>query len=384
MIKKNEPKPPIYVSCLIKDGLATVILGGSWITRHVGQVDTQMREIERGKGASTITIDISAVDAFDTAGVWLVERLRVALESAGKQVQVLGLSERWKSLFIVVGKTAKDRTPKQIKKINTGIRFLNGMGHAVVGLSDEFIQSMHVLGSIILGFQSGAKKGNRIRYTALVNQLDQLGIGAILVIFLVSFVMGAITAQQGSYLLRQFGGQAWVVNLVGVLVLRDTGVLLTAIMIAGRSGSAIAAEIGSMKMRDEIDALTVMGLNPIGVLVFPRLMALVIAVPLLTVISDFAGLSGGMLAAWSSIDISPRVFLSNLRDAVEVKDFLAGLIKAPFMAMFIGIIAVVEGMKVKGSAESLGRCVTSSVVKSIFFVIILDGIFALFYSAIKF
>jgi phospholipid/cholesterol/gamma-HCH transport system permease protein len=154
--------------------------------------------------------------------------------------------------------------------------------------------------------------------------------------------------------------------------------------VAGRSGSAITAEIGSMKMREEVDALTVIGLNPVGVLVFPRLVALVIALPCLTVIANFAALAGAMLVAWVYSGIPPEAFIDRMRDAIAVNTVFAGLIKAPFMALIIGIIASVEGMKVGGSAESLGRQVTTSVVKAIFIVVILDGMFAMFYAAINF
>ena len=199
-----------------------------------------------------------------------------------------------------------------------------------------------------------------------------------------SSIVGAIIAQQGAFQLRYFGAEIFVVDLVGILVLRELGVLLTAIMIAGRSGSAITAEIGSMKMREETDALTVIGLNPVGVLVFPRLVALVIGLPLLTVLSDASALVGAGAVAWSYSGIPPHAFLTRLRDAVELHTYLAGLIKAPFMALIIGIIASVEGMKVGGSAESLGLRVTSSVVRSIFVVIMVDGLFAMFYAAINF
>src|SRR5690606_11721536 len=161
-------------------------------------------------------------------------------------------------------------------------------------------------------------------------------------------------------------------------------VLLTAIMVAGRSGSAITAEIGSMKMREEVDALKVIGLNPVGVLVFPRLVALVIAVPCLTIIANAASLGGAMITAWIYSSIPPEAFIERLRESIDLNSLFVGLIKAPFMALVIGIIASVEGPKVGGSAESLGRHVTSSVVKAIFIVIVLDGLFAMFYVAIGF
>jgi phospholipid/cholesterol/gamma-HCH transport system permease protein len=204
------------------------------------------------------------------------------------------------------------------------------------------------------------------------------------IITLISFLVGAIIAQQGIFQLQRFGATTFVVDLVGILVLRELGVLLTSIMVAGRSGSAFTAEIGSMKMREEIDALRVMGLDPVEVLILPRLLALVISLPLLTFISSMAALFGAMLVAWFYGDISPDVFLVRLRESIGLNTFLVGLIKAPFMALVIGVIACIEGMRVKGSAESLGQRVTSSVVKAIFMVIVMDGLFAIFFAAIDF
>jgi phospholipid/cholesterol/gamma-HCH transport system permease protein len=170
--------------------------------------------------------------------------------------------------------------------------------------------------------------------------------------------------------------------MVGILVLREIGVLIVAIMVAGRSGSAYTAELGSMKMREEIDALRTMGLDPVAVLVLPRILALVIALPLLTFIGSMSALYGGGLTAWLYGGMSPEIFIARLHDAISVTHFKVGLIKAPFMALVIGIVACAEGFAVKGSAESLGRQTTSSVVKAIFLVIVLDGLFAIFFASI--
>ncbi|MBN9250899.1 MAG: ABC transporter permease, partial [Mesorhizobium sp.] len=257
-------------------------------------------------------------------------------------------------------------------------------GRRVYEMRDDFLAAMNILGATIRGAQMKLGRGHAVNPAAIFNQIDRMGVGAIPVVLLMSAIVGAIVAQQGAYQLSYFGADIFVVDLVGVLVLREMGVLLTAIMIAGRSGSAITAEIGSMKMREEVDALKVIGLNPIGVLVFPRLVALVIALPCLTIMANFASLGGGMLAAWLYSDIPPAAFIDRLRVAIDLSTIFAGLIKAPFMAMIIGTIASVEGMKVGGSAESLGQHVTASVVKSIFVVIVLDGLFAIFYAAINF
>lgn len=369
-----------------KDGdRATVTLTGAWTTRNVRRVDETMRDIEVDNGFSRAVIDLSGVELLDTAGTWLVERLRTALEKSGKTVSIEGQSESWGALFEAVGDIAA--APPEVIHIDRPsliTRFFESIGRMVYAFGDDFIKAMHILGATVRGAQMKGSSRSSIRPAAIIHQIDSMGIGAVPVVVLMSTIIGAIIAQQGAFQLRYFGAEIFVVDLVGILVLREIGVLLTAIMIAGRSGSAITAEIGSMKMREETDALTVIGLNPVGVLVFPRLVALVISLPLLTIIADFAALGGAMVITWAYSGIPPDAFIQRLRDAVDLSSYLAGLIKAPFMAMIIGVMASVEGMKVGGSAESLGQRVTASVVKSIFVVIVVDGIFAIFYASINF
>jgi phospholipid/cholesterol/gamma-HCH transport system permease protein len=224
----------------------------------------------------------------------------------------------------------------------------------------------------------------RLRGTSVVFHIEAFAFRSLPIIALINFLVGCIVAQQSIFQLQKFGAATFSVDLIGILTLRELAVLLTSIMIAGRSGSAITAELGSMKMREEIDALRVMGLNPIDVLVMPRILALLISLPLLTFLADIAAIFGGLLVAWSYGGISPEVFLGRLQSAIALNTFLVGLIKAPFMAMVIGLIAAMEGLATQGSAESLGRQVTASVVKSIFMVIVVDGIFAMFFAAIRY
>ncbi len=199
---------------------------------------------------------------------------------------------------------------------------------------------------------------------------------------LITFLIGGIIAQQGIFHFRKFGADSYVVDLVGILVLREIGVLIIAIMVAGRSGSSYTAEIGSMKMREEIDALRTMGLDPVEVLLLPRVVALIIALPILTFIGSMAALYGGGVVAWAYGGMSPAIFIARLKEAISVTHFEVGIIKAPFMALVIGVVACAEGLAVKGSAESLGLQTTASVVKSIFLVIVLDGFFAIFFASI--
>jgi phospholipid/cholesterol/gamma-HCH transport system permease protein len=368
-----------------RDGVQHIALAGNWTTRRVAHVDATVRQIEKDKSIKALQIDLSGVGRIDTAGAWLIERLVSAMRARGVQPQVLGASSAANILLKAVEEaTSRDSDSPSEPRDNIIIRALEMLGRAMVGAWDDARASLYILGATIRGAQMKAGRGHAVNVAAIVTQIDRMGVGAVPVIVLMSTIVGAIVAQQGAFQLRFFGAEIFVVDLVGILVLREMGVLLTAIMIAGRSGSAITAEIGSMKMREEVDALTVIGLNPIGVLVFPRLVALVIALPCLSIISNFAALGGAIAISYFYSDISPTQFIDRLRSAIDVGTIFAGLIKAPFMALIIGIIGSAEGLKVGGSAESLGLHVTASVVKSIFVVIVLDGFFAIFYAAIGF
>lgn len=364
-------------------GVVDVRLSGAWTTATVGTVDDDLRALEN-EATATMRIDLSGIERIDTAGAWLVHRLANA--QAGRvKVDLDGVGEDARVLLQAIGDASeRDNSSVEQPRGWSPYDFAETIGRAVYGLRDDMFASLNILGATIRGAQMKLGRRHAVNPAAVATHIDRMGIRAVPVIILMSFIVGAIIAQQGAFQLRFFGAEIFVVDLVGILVLRELGVLMTAIMIAGRSGSAITAEIGSMKMREEVDALTVIGLNPIGVLVFPRLVALIVAIPCLTIIANFAALAGAMLIAQYYSGITPYAFIDRLQSGIDLTTVFAGLIKAPFMALIIGIIASVEGMKVEGSAESLGRHVTASVVKAIFVVIVVDGFFAIFYAAIDF
>jgi len=250
-----------------------------------------------------------------------------------------------------------------------------GIGGTVIGLID-------MLGAVLTASARVLRHPGSFRLTSTVHHLEQVGWRAVPIVILITFLIGCIISQQGIFHFRKFGADIFVVDMLGVLVLREIGVLLVAIMVAGRSGSAYTAELGSMKMREEIDALRTMGFDPIEVLILPRMLALIIALPILAFLGAMAALYGGGLVAWLYGGVDPEAFLLRLRDAISINHFIVGMIKAPVMAAVIGIVACVEGLAVQGSAESLGRHTTSSVVKGIFFVIVMDGVFAIFFASI--
>ena len=239
-----------------------------------------------------------------------------------------------------------------------------------------------MLGAVSIALGRVVWQPRRLRFTSTVYHLFRVGWLAVPIMALITFLIGGIIAQQGIFHFRKFGADAYVVDMVGILVLREIGVLIVSIMLAGRSGSAYTAELGSMKMREEIDALRTMGFDPVEVLIVPRIIALVCALPILAFIGSMSALYGGGLVAWLYGGMSPAVFIARLREAISLTHFEVGMIKAPFMALVIGIVACSEGLKVKGSSESLGIQTTTSVVKSIFLVIVLDGAFAIFFASI--
>jgi phospholipid/cholesterol/gamma-HCH transport system permease protein len=366
------------------DGTGRLIrLVGLWKNNSLSALIKSAGPLVDDKDARSDIIDLSGVSGMDTAGAWLIRRFVTERREQGRSVEIVGAHPEMRDLI----EALPEKVTAPEKPVDRRTRFervFEPVGRLTVSLWGDLVAMMFVLGSAVRGAQTKQGRGSGVSPASVVNQLDHMGVRAVPIITLMSFLIGAIIAQQGAFQLRYFGAEVFVVDLVGILQLREIGVLLTAIMIAGRSGSAITAEIGSMKMREEIDALKVIGLNPIGVLVFPRLVALTIALPLLTIVANFAALYGAAVVVWAYSGITFDVFITRLHEAVDYSTLATGMIKAPFMALIIGIIAAVEGMKVGGSAESLGRHVTASVVKSIFVVILVDGLFAMFYAAIDF
>jgi phospholipid/cholesterol/gamma-HCH transport system permease protein len=360
------------------------LLSGDWRNRGISAVLKDLSALEAHDAAGRLELDVSAIDQVDTSGGWLIRRLINTRRAHGGDAVVVGASEQLKELLDVMPQETPAPPAKAADNASLFQRVFTPPGRAIVELWQDAVAAMNILGSAVGGAQLKLGRGTGISPASVVTHVDRMGVRAVPIIMLMSFLIGAIIAQQGAFQLRYFGAELFVVDLVGILQLREIGVLLTAIMIAGRSGSAITAEIGSMKMREEIDALTVIGLNPVGVLVFPRLVALTIALPLLTIVANFSALYGAAIVVWLYSGITFETFLARLHEAVEYSSVASGMIKAPFMALAIGIVSAVEGMKVGGSAESLGAHVTAAVVKSIFVVILMDALFAIFYSAIDF
>jgi len=358
-------------------------LGGDWTLESGEEMERSSDSlIGAAAGARAAVIDLAQVGRMDTGGAWLIDRARKILEAAGVESHIENARAPQATLLDAAG-WRNFETPKPPR--GHPLRdMLADVGASVVGAWQDLIHGVGFLGESVVALLRALGRPHLFRMTSLIYHLESFGLRSVPIILLINFLVGCIVAQQGIFQLRYFGAETFAVNMIGILILREMGVLLTSIMIAGRSGSAITAELGSMKMREEIDALKVMGLSPMDVLVVPRLLALVLAMPLLTFLADMAGIFGGLVVSWGYAGLSPDLFLDRLKTAIGFNTFMVGLIKAPFMALVIGLIGAMEGLAVQGSAESLGRQVTASVVKAIFMVIVVDGLFAMFFASIEY
>ena len=355
---------------------------GAWTADRAHELDEIAQNFAGGRNTTrTSEIDATGIEALDTFGARTLDRLVRTSGATKDEAFLIGLPSRYSDLFNRVSQA----TDKPQEAVET--RWFLGAGIAAVvrtvsRMSSSFSDFLAMLGEIGSAAFRVALKPRSFRLTSFVSQLDRVAWQAVPIIFLITFLIGCIIAQQGFFHFRKFGADEYVVDMVGILILREIGVLIVAIMVAGRSGSSYTAELGSMKMREEIDALRTMGLDPVEILVLPRVAALIIALPILDFLGSMAALYGSGLTAWLYGNMSPEIFVARLKDAISITHFKVGIIKAPFMALAIGVVACAEGFAVKGSAESLGRQTTSSVVKSIFLVIVLDGLFAIFFASI--
>ena len=376
------PLPPAFSSETNGPSIR-FMLSGSWTIDASAALESGASSMVTQAGAARSAVfDLGQIERLDTAGAWLVDRSRRALAAQGIEARVERLRPEHRILIEEV--QDRDAAAPPARSGVSLVGLLADVGEGVVAFGHDVFAGIVFLGELTTSVGRLLIAPLKFRFTALVFHIEAIAFRSVPIIALINFLVGAIVAQQGIFQLRRFGAVTFAADLIGVLILRELGVLLTAIMIAGRSGSAITAEIGSMRMREEIDALRVMGLSAMDVLVVPRLVALVVSLPLLTFVADMAAIFGGLVTGWIYGGIAPVAFLARLQAVISPSTFAVGLIKAPFMALVVGLIAAVEGLKVEGSAESLGRQVTASVVKSIFMVIVVDGLFAMFFASIRF
>lgn len=349
-----------------------VVLSGDWTSAGMGQAgDALVREMSGQPGA---VFDLSGVGRLDTAGAFAVVR------AAGGELtadRVVGRAETLRLLTLVTeaARPKPGRRPAPRGFYQMAIR----IGRGVIDLFRELFETLVFAGHLLAVLGLVIVNPRRIRWPALFSLAERAGLDAIPIVVTTSFFIGAVVALLGANMLRQFGAEVFVVELIGIAVLREFNIIITAILLAGRSASSFAAELGSMKMSQEVDAMKVLGVDPFEALVFPRFAALLITIPLLTFVATLAGLVGGLAVTWSELGLGPSFFLQRILDNVGATHFWIGMSKAPVMAAVIAGIGCRQGLEVGGDVESLGRRVTAAVVHAIFAIIVIDAGFALLY-----
>jgi phospholipid/cholesterol/gamma-HCH transport system permease protein len=366
-----------------EEGSLVFRAAGSWLVATAAELDRDLSALDLPESRH-VTLDLSGIEQLDTAGAWLVLRTEHDLLARGNEVEIENLDPGFAPLFAQVraGGTVHP-VPHPRPAHHTLVGFVARIGEVTVGLLARGYSSLGFLGLVSLTAVRVLRQPRRLRVTAILAQMERTGVDALPIVGLLSFLIGIVIAFQGADQLRQFGAEIYTVNLLGVGMLRELAVLMTAIILAGRSGSAFTAELGTMQVNEEIDALRAIGLDPVEVLVIPRFFALLLTLPMLTLYADFAGLFGGWLMTWGALGITVPQFLNQLRLALGGWTFWIGVIKSPFFAAIIALVGCYEGLGVGRSAESVGRQTTLSVVEAIFLVIVSDAAFSILFSILQ-
>jgi phospholipid/cholesterol/gamma-HCH transport system permease protein len=360
---------PADFQLLEADGRLTAELTGDWTSRSLGAAPDRLKSAMAQRRPAVL--DLTRVGRCDTSGAYAV------LQAAGEAP--IEARPETRRLIDLVSKASEKPPPRPERRGSSWNRFLYRIGRGQVNLLLDGYETMAFNGRILAALGRVLANPRRFRWAPFVTLAERAGLDALPIVAVTSFFIGAVVGLLGAHMLAQFGAQVFAVELVGIAVLREFAIIITAVLLAGRSASSFAAEIGSMKMQQEIDAMRVMGVDPFEALVLPRFLALLFTIPLLTFIAALAGLCGGMIVLWAVLGLSPDFFFQRIVDQVGANHFWIGLSKSPVMAIVIAGIGCRQGMEVGGDVESLGRRVTSAVVHAIFSIIMIDAIFALIY-----
>lgn len=364
---------------LIEDGGTPVLaLSGDWTVDTIASLEGGMRAIsERLRPGSVV--DVGKLGRIDVAGAYLIDRtFRDAEGGEDARIAVRGQHPNAMHLFEVARKSTMPAIAEPLGPQGF-MGFLDGIGRAVAKIGTEVVETMSFFGETLVVSGKLIANPRRIRWVSIVHTMEYAGLNALPIVALLSFFIGLVVAYLGARILGDFGASVFTVELTAFSMLREFAVVITAVLLAGRTDSAFTAEIGAMKMRQEIDAMRVMGIDPMEALVFPRVIAMLIMTPILTFGAMMAGLAGGLLVAWGALDVSPAMYFTRISDAVPQKHFWVGMIKAPVFAIVLAIIGCKQGLSVGGDVASLGQRTTTSVVQSIFMVILIDALFALWF-----
>lgn len=357
-----------------------LVLRGDWTVSTIGQVDAALKRAvsQRASGAMA-EVSAAGLTGLDTAGAYIIDRTLRALSAGlpklidtGPQAEALLVQARDLA-------TRREEAPATPLRGHGFVAMLERLGRGAEHLGEEALETLSFLGATVMSVFGVLVRPARMRWTALIAVMEESGLDAVPIVAFLSFFVGMVIAFIGATTLAEFGATIFVVELVGIAVLREFGVVLTAIILIARTNSSFTAQIGAMKMRQEVDAMTTLGLDPMDVIVAPRVIAMVLMVPVLAFIGSLAGLAGGMVVGWMTLDITPTVFFNRMQAFVGIEHFWIGLSKAPVFGLMIALIGCRQGLEVGGSVQSLGAHTTKSVVQAIFAIIVINAIFAILY-----
>jgi len=357
------------------DGRQVLLVAGDWTVWTVASVEEGLRNTRISPEA---ILDVTELEQIDTSGAYLIDRAFGALDGVDDPIEMRGAHPTIERLMGKVRKASPAAPPDPIRQPGL-IALFDRAGRGAVNAWDEFLGLLSFIGETMATLGRLAMNPRRIRIRSVVAIMEEVGLDALPIVCFLSFFIGLVIAFIGANLLAMFNAQVFTVELVGIGMMREFGAVLTAILLAGRTDSAFTAQIGAMKMRQEIDAMRTIGLDPMEALVAPRLIALLIMTPLLTFAATIAGIGGGMMAAWGAMDISPAMFITRFQEVIVPMNFWVGMIKAPVFALVIAMVGCRQGMLVEEDVVSLGRRTTSAVVQAIFLVIAIDAMFAILY-----
>jgi phospholipid/cholesterol/gamma-HCH transport system permease protein len=358
-------------------GLMRLICQGEWRTLFLRDVDQVLRNLN--VGSEKIILDLKGITQIDTAGAWVLHRF---FQEHQDKIKVEGKTKAIENLLKGAEKDIECRKIEKAPHLFCVWAFLEELGEKSTQVGRDALSLLSFLGEIVVAMLRLVRRPRAFRMTSTVYHLQQVGLRALPIVGLISFLIGVVLVYQGANQLKRFGAEVFTVDLLAVSVLREIGILLTSIVVAGRSGSAFTAQIGYMQLNQEIDAMRVMSLDPVVYLVLPRMIALMIALPLLGFFSDIVALAGGALMGRALIGLTLEQFFTQLHLTIAPWTFWTGIIKAPFFAFVIGLVGCFEGLRVKGGADSVGTQTTRAVVRSIFLVIVFDAAFSIFFSYI--
>jgi len=370
---------PVLPATITQKSPQELALSGAWTARGISRNALRL-DTPSAANHSEMLIDGAGLEAFDTVGAWMLQKLVRRLRGEGATVQLRDLRPEFAKLLDVIEQQAADPTesppalPQQSR--------LESLGHSVVSAVEQSVALLSFVGECSVAMAASIAHPVRFRWRPILFNIRSAGFDALPIVGLLSFLLGIVVAYQGADQLRQYGANIFVADLVGLSMLREFAPLITAIIIAGRSGSAYAAQIGTMAVTEEIDAMRTLGIPPLELLVLPKILALLIALPLLTVFADVLGVTGGMIMAHAQLDVGYGEFLDRFVKAVSVTAYLIGICKAPVFAAIIAVVGCFQGFRTKGGADSVGRQTTRAVVQSTFLVIVADAVFSVAFSAL--